>query len=117
MVEDKTYTLRQPIPAIPVRSIASAQEFYAENFGWGSPWHHGEYGGMFFDGMQIHFLQRKDIHPIFLYNYVYGVDALYEHVKSLGTKIAAELKDHPYGMREFTALDPDGNFIAFAEQI
>src|SRR5436305_14600668 len=111
----KLYTLRQPIPAIPVTDIPRAQKFYAETFEFGNPWMHGEYGGMERDGMHIHFMQKESVSPIFLYNLVYSVDAVYTHVKSKGGKIFADLKDQPYGQREFTALDLDGNFIAFSE--
>jgi len=69
------------------------------------------------DGMQIHFLQRDEVHPVFIYNVVDDVDAVHERVTGLGIKIAATLKDHDYGMREFTTLDPDGNFIAFAQSL
>ena len=111
------YTLRQPIPAIPVKNMDLSQKFYAEAFGWDSPWAHGEYGGMSKDGMQIHFLLKPRVSPVFIYNLVDNVDAVYQHVTGLGIKIAADLKNLHYGMREFTALDPDGNFIAFAQPI
>jgi predicted enzyme related to lactoylglutathione lyase len=111
------YKILQPIPAIQVNDIPKAQEFYATHYGFHTPWCHGEYGGMQRDDMQIHFLLKDVVQPIFLYNSVEGVDAIYEHVRALGIEIVAALKDQPYGMREFTTLDPDGNFIAFAQQI
>ena len=112
-----TYVLKQPIPAILVTDIERSQAFYATHFGFHSAWNHEGYGGMERDGMHIHFMQKAEVNPIFVYNQVTGVDDLYASLVAEGVKIVATLKDHDYGMREFTALDPDGNFIAFGQTL
>ncbi|HEY3783338.1 MAG TPA: VOC family protein [Fimbriimonadaceae bacterium] len=111
------YKLKQPIPSIPVKNMQAAQQFYAETFGWESPWEQGEYGGMSRDGMQIHFLLKTRVNPVFIYNLVDNVDEIYDHVVKLHVRVVSEVKDQAYGMREFTSLDPDGNFIVFAQPI
>jgi len=49
---------------------------------------------------------------------VEGVDAVHAHLKE---KAPAQLRSEPktswYGMREFAAVDPDGNVLVFAERL
>ncbi len=48
---------------------------------------------------------------------VTGVDALYEHCRSLGVvHHNAPITDQPWGTREFGVLDPDGNLISLFER-
>jgi len=48
---------------------------------------------------------------------VSGVDALYEHCRSLGVVHPnVPLTDQPWGTREFGVLDPDGNLISLYER-
>lgn len=41
------------------------------------------------------------------------VDALYERVKQSGAKVISEISDQPYGNREFSIADPEGNLWSF----
>ena len=45
--------------------------------------------------------------------FVADVDALYAELLARGARITAPLADRPYGMRDFNALDPDGNTLVF----
>ena len=45
--------------------------------------------------------------------FVTNVDALYEELKSRGTRTLNEPKDYPYGMRDFDLEDLDGNRLCF----
>ena len=112
------YRLKQPIPVVPVTNLAASLKFYVEHFGYESPQSYSEdYGAAERDGMYLHFAVKESICPVMVYHYVEGVDAIHEKVKAGGVEIRSTLKDHPYGMREFTAMDPDGNFMAFSQAI
>ncbi|WP_419998634.1 VOC family protein [Streptomyces boninensis] len=41
------------------------------------------------------------------------VDALYDRVKGAGAKVIREIEDQPYGSREFSIEDPEGNKWSF----
>lgn len=47
------------------------------------------------------------------YVIVQEVDDLYEKVKAAGGEIVLELKDQPYGSRDFTCRDPEGHLWSF----
>lgn len=47
--------------------------------------------------------------------WVQNLEALYDEVKAAGATISVELRDQPYGMREFQVADPDGYQIVFGE--
>lgn len=42
------------------------------------------------------------------------VDGMYEQVKQAGCKVGRPLADRPWGERDFTIFDPDGNMVEFA---
>ena len=46
-----------------------------------------------------------------------GVDDYYDKIKAAGARIAIEIADREYGLRDFRAVDPDGNQISFGEVI
>ncbi|MGW1376904.1 VOC family protein [Streptomyces sp. NPDC002446] len=41
------------------------------------------------------------------------VDALYERLRGAGVKVLREIADQPYGSREFSIADPEGNKWSF----
>ncbi len=67
--------------------------------------------------MYLHFMVKETVNATMVYNYVERVDAIHDFVKAHGATIVEPLKEQPYGMRDFTALDPDGNFILFSQAI
>ncbi|MDQ3821902.1 MAG: VOC family protein [Actinomycetota bacterium] len=48
-----------------------------------------------------------------IYVAVDDADAHYERAKAAGAQIVRELEDTPYGSREYTARDPEGNVWSF----
>jgi uncharacterized glyoxalase superfamily protein PhnB len=44
-----------------------------------------------------------------LYVHVDDVDAHYANARAIGVEIEGELKDQPYGLREYGVKDPEGN--------
>ena len=43
--------------------------------------------------------------------YVDDVDKLYEELRSQGVKFSGEIRDEPWGGRQVTVADPDGNLF------
>jgi uncharacterized glyoxalase superfamily protein PhnB len=44
-----------------------------------------------------------------------GVDAYYNQLTVAGASVAVALAERPYGMRDFTIVDPSGNELSFGE--
>ena len=49
--------------------------------------------------------------------FVEDVDAHYNHAKTRGATIDSSPADQPYGQREYSARDPEGNLWYFATQL
>lgn len=54
-----------------------------------------------------------DTDPFGLYVYVADVDAHYRRARAAGAEIVQELRDTPYGAREYSARDSDGYLWSF----
>src|SRR5262249_15162050 len=48
--------------------------------------------------------------------FVTDVDALYRELKSRGARTLSEPKDYPWGMRNFSIHDLDGNYLCFGTE-
>jgi uncharacterized glyoxalase superfamily protein PhnB len=52
-----------------------------------------------------------------LFTMVYGVEELYNDLKSKGAIFHGELRVTEYGMKEFSIVDPDGYTLGFGEAL
>jgi len=48
-----------------------------------------------------------------IYVVVDDPDAHYDHARAAGAQIVHDLADQPYGSREYSARDPEGNLWSF----
>ena len=56
-------------------------------------------------------------HSWFAYLHVTDAAALYQEVTDRKIEIWHELRDRPWGMREFAIVTPDGHRIVFGQEI
>ena len=115
-------------PTIAVRDMKRTLGFYRDSLGFqlgmtfpdpGNP----EYADMSKDGMVLMFLPARNcgIDPseklgtgVNLYMEIDGdIDEYYRELKSKGVNIAIDIKDEPFGIRDFTVADPDGYLLTF----
>jgi uncharacterized glyoxalase superfamily protein PhnB len=115
-------------PLLAARNMKETIEFYTKSLGFkmgmafpdaSNP----EYVDLAKDGMVLMFIPAKD-HGIsskaklgigvYLYLQIDGdIDEYYEELKKKGVKIAVDIKDEPYGVRDFTVQDINGYMLAF----
>lgn len=106
------------IPVLPTTDLARTHKYYCDVLGFLEPWGFGEppqYGGVRADLQEmpaIHFIVSTDPTPGEIFVIVNEVDAYYERVKG-PAEVIFEIGDRPYGMRDFTVADPDGNRVSF----
>ncbi len=55
--------------------------------------------------------------PAHAYLYVSGVDELHDRAVAAGHRIASELTNRPWGLRDFVLVDPFGNRVSVGEWI
>ena len=115
-------------PVLAVRDMKKTIEYYTESLSFTlgmtfptpeSP----EYADMSKDGMVLMFLPAANLGigeseklgtGVNLYMQIDGnLDAYYDEVKKKGVKITADIKDEPFGIRDFTIEDINGYQLTF----
>ena len=120
MTTAATSTLCAAATVFVVKDVLKAVEHYRDVLGFHTEFLYGEptfYAGVSRDDVTIHLQaasQTKRQPGSGAVNiFVTDVDALYQELKSRGTRTLNEPKDYPYGMRDFDVNDLDGNHLCF----
>lgn len=104
-----------------VSDLKKAVEFYAETLGLEKKYEYSSYVGFECGGVEIGLIPKlkeaEQVSPVspsveFI---VDDVDKVYEHLKSKGVKFLKELHDEPWGGRQATFTDPDGNILEIVQ--
>jgi uncharacterized glyoxalase superfamily protein PhnB len=115
-------------PLLAVKNMKETIEFYTNSLGFKlgmcfpdatNP----EYADLAKDGMvlmvipaEAHGISPKDKFGtgVYLYMQIDGnIDEYYQELKGRGVKIAVDIKDEPFGVRDFTVEDTDGYKLVF----
>jgi len=106
----------QPVPELPVADVERAQHHYRDIFGFEIAWlTPGNEIGAVTNGTAIIFLRRRKVpfEPAVHWVYVEDIEASYHDLQSTGAHIAESLELKPWGIRQFTVHDLDGNIFYF----
>lgn len=116
--------LLNAIPRLPMRELAPTRQFYEEKLGFGIV---SEYGNDYLivarDGIELHFFLSPELNPLehdgMCYIRVRGIEALYTQWAALPDVIHpnGHLSTQPWGQKEFSVLDNNGNQLTFGEEI
>jgi predicted enzyme related to lactoylglutathione lyase len=109
-------SIGQPVPELPVSDVERAQRHYRDALGFEIGWLHegGEIGAVSRGKVAIFFRRRTapfeaGVHWVFADD----IDATYDELQSSGAKIVEPLETKPWGLRQFTVEDLDGNRFYF----
>jgi uncharacterized glyoxalase superfamily protein PhnB len=119
-------------PLLAVRNMKKTLDFYNKSLGFTlkmafpTP-KNPQYADIIKDGMVLMFILAKE-HGIdtkekfgtglYLYLQIDGdIDKYYNELKQKGVKIAVDIKDEPFGVRDFTVEDPDGYKLTFNQAL
>jgi len=119
-------------PLLAVRNMKQTIKFYQNALGFKMGMvfpdsENPEYADLSKDGMVLMFIPAKD-HGIgsdeklgigvYLYMEIDGdIDEYYAELKSKGVNIVGDIKDEPYGVRDFTIADINGYQLTFNKQL
>ena len=112
--------LAQPTPELPVRSVADAQDYFRDRFGFAVAWHHkeGRIGAVAHGECSIFFRETEDeIHPGTFWIFTDDVDVAFLQLSSRGADIVEPVTDKPWGLRQFSVKDLNGNLFHFHQDI
>jgi predicted enzyme related to lactoylglutathione lyase len=105
-----------PTPELPVEDVERAQRHYRDalgfEIGWLSP--EGEIGAVSRDGVAIFFRRRlRPFEPAVHWVFAADIDSAHEELRSRGARIVEPPARKPWGLRQFTVEDVDGNRFYF----
>src|SRR6266571_5022121 len=100
-------SIGQPVPELPVADVERAQQHYRDALGF-------EIGAVSRGDVAIFFRKRKPpFEPAVHWVFAEDIDASYQELKSSGANIVDPLEKKPWGLRQFTVEDLDGNRFYF----
>jgi uncharacterized glyoxalase superfamily protein PhnB len=115
-------------PMLAVRNMKQSIEFYKNSLGFkmGMAFpdaDNPEYTDLSKDGMVLMFIPVENVGVgkverlgigVNIYMQIDGdIDEYYNELKNKGVKIVVDIKDEPYGIRDFTVEDIDGYKLTF----
>jgi predicted enzyme related to lactoylglutathione lyase len=115
--QEKMTAIGKPVPELPVADVERAQQHYRDALGFEIGW--------LYPGKSIGAVSRGDMGPIFFrkrelpfepavhWVFAEDIDVSYQELKSLGANIVDPLETKPWGLRQFTVEDLDGNLFYF----
>ena len=104
----------QPVPELPVADVERAQQYYSNTLGFEIGWltPGKEIGAVSRDGVVIFFRKRDTpFEPAVHWVFAEDIDASYQDLQSSGANITDPLEKKPWGLRQFTTTDLDGNLF------
>jgi uncharacterized glyoxalase superfamily protein PhnB len=107
---------RQPVPELPVADVQRAQNHYREVFCFEVAWSYGEGEiGAVVRGDVTLFLRKRTppFEPVVHWIFVSDLDLCYQELKASGAHITDPPAQKPWGLRQFTVVDLDGNLFHF----
>jgi uncharacterized glyoxalase superfamily protein PhnB len=109
-------SIDHPVAELPVADVERAQRYYRDVLGFEIGWLYPgkEVGAVSRGDVAIFFRRRKPpFEPAVHWVFAEDVDATYQELKSSGAKIVEPLEKKPWGLRQFTVDDLDGNRFYF----
>lgn len=115
-VQEKIGFLGPPVPELPVADVERAQQHYRDSLGFAIGWLYpgGEIGAVSRDRVTIFFRRRNPpFEPAVHWIFAEDIDAAWQELQPLGANIVDPLEQKPWGLRQFTVKDLDGNLFYF----
>jgi predicted enzyme related to lactoylglutathione lyase len=109
-------SIGHPVPELPVIDVERAQQHYRDalgfEIGWLAP---GQELGAVSRGSVAIFFRKKTapFEPAVHWVYAEAIDETYDELQSSGARVVEPLEKKPWGLRQFTVEDVDGNRFYF----
>jgi catechol 2,3-dioxygenase-like lactoylglutathione lyase family enzyme len=109
--------LRQALPELPFDNVSAAATYYCDVLGFRINYQQDDLGVLDRDAITVLLIARTEQHKgIGSFEvYIDDADALYAELSAKGARIQGTPVSHPWGLRDFSVLDLEGNRITFAQ--
>jgi predicted enzyme related to lactoylglutathione lyase len=114
--DQKSIRIGQLVPELPVFDVERAQQHYHDVLGFDVGWIEPEktMGAVSHAGVAIFFRKRETpFEPVVHWIFAEDLDGAYAAFKSSGANIDGPPETKPWGLRQFTVRDLDGNVFYF----
>jgi hypothetical protein len=105
-----------PVPELPVADVERAQAHYRDTLAFEIGWLEDgrEIGAVSRDRAVIFFRRHEPpFEPVAQWMFCEDIEVSYQEARALGANIVDELATKPWGLRQFTVQDLDGNLFYF----
>lgn len=106
-------------PVFAVKNVDATSKYFVDVLGFKQDFRFEEYASVVFGELAIHVTSAGVLpRPIgggTAYIFVEEVDKYFKEVSGRGAKVKLPLQDQPYGLRDFTVEDLDGNVVSFGK--
>jgi GNAT superfamily N-acetyltransferase/predicted enzyme related to lactoylglutathione lyase len=109
---------------LAVADVAAAVRFYRDKLGFTGEWLWGDpptFGGVSWGKGGVLFCLQPalaaQVEGHQHYFFVSGIDRLYDRHRESGVAVVSPLEAKPWGLREYTARDPNGYHLRFGEPV
>ena len=113
---EKMTLMGKTTPELPVADVERAQQHYRDVLGFEIGWlYPGKEIGSVSNGETAIFFRKREppFEPAVHWVFAQDVDATYQELKAKGANIVDPLEKKPWGLRQFTVADLDGNLFYF----
>lgn len=109
--------LRQLLPELPISDVSAAIAYYQKVLGFKINYAQDDLGVMDRDGVTLLLIPRTGEHQGIgsCYAYVRDADALHAELTARGATVLGKPVSQPWGLRDFSVRDLDGNRITFGQ--
>src|SRR5262245_2109364 len=116
-IPPRSNMMQQALPELPFDDVPAAVNYYRDVLGFGINYQQHDIGVMFRDRITLLLIARTERHKgIGSFEvYVENADKLYEELRSNGANLLGLPVSRPWGLRDFSVLDLEGNRITFAQ--
>jgi uncharacterized glyoxalase superfamily protein PhnB len=114
-------TTQGAVPVLQVSSLEDALRYYREVLNFTEDFRFRDYAGVRHGEACLHLcahsVHKRPIGGGTVAIFCDEVDDYFAEISRRGANVKVSLADRPYGMRDFTVLDPDGNHLNFGCEI
>lgn len=109
--------LEKIMPELPLDNISAGVSHYRDVLGFSVNYEQNDIGVMDRDSVRILLIARTEQHEGIgsCYVYVDDADALHAELAGKGANVQGKPISRPWGLREFSVLDPEGNRITYGQ--
>jgi catechol 2,3-dioxygenase-like lactoylglutathione lyase family enzyme len=116
VMEAERRRMGQPVAELPVADVERSQEYYRDALGFTIGWLYPDKGiGAVSRDKAVLFLRRRTtpFEPAVHWVFAPEIDSWHEELTASGARIVEPLEMKPWGLRQFTVADLDGNLFYF----